>query len=284
MNDSSQEEVSIRDIRILPNLNASYLPVMPDGSVLLVDNVWCVTDFVVSYDAHLAFCMFKLCYAIVSVCLSCFCRSVWSCCFRNTCFLFCLCEHCVHAALCLRPQPSVGWGWHGVFLQGGQPGWPPSQHAQCFGGAWLLVPASPQRHPSRWLQWGLGASDFCFTRGVTVGIMMSVWMGVPPLWCECHYAASVWFWLPGTGGSPGCCAAVVDSQNAFHQLHLHTLQVRKRRGWRSSLWSPVCARYTFRLHNMVICLMRTKAAKINIWIRDQTHEWLCQLRIKFPNL
>lgn len=43
MNDSSQEEVSIRDIRILPNLNASYLPMMPDGSVLLVDNVWCVS-------------------------------------------------------------------------------------------------------------------------------------------------------------------------------------------------------------------------------------------------
>ncbi|XP_013883572.1 trafficking protein particle complex subunit 14 [Austrofundulus limnaeus] len=39
LNELSQEEVSIRDVRILPNLNASYLPVMPDGSVLLVDNV-----------------------------------------------------------------------------------------------------------------------------------------------------------------------------------------------------------------------------------------------------
>uniref|UniRef100_A0A3P8RN56 Trafficking protein particle complex subunit 14 n=1 Tax=Amphiprion percula TaxID=161767 RepID=A0A3P8RN56_AMPPE len=39
LNESSQEEVSIRDVRILPNLNASYLPMMPDGSVLLVDNV-----------------------------------------------------------------------------------------------------------------------------------------------------------------------------------------------------------------------------------------------------
>uniref|UniRef100_A0A3B4H9W3 Microtubule associated protein 11 n=1 Tax=Pundamilia nyererei TaxID=303518 RepID=A0A3B4H9W3_9CICH len=39
LNESSQEEVSVRDVRILPNLNASYLPVMPDGSVLLVDNV-----------------------------------------------------------------------------------------------------------------------------------------------------------------------------------------------------------------------------------------------------
>ncbi|KAM9333501.1 trafficking protein particle complex subunit 14-like [Pholidichthys leucotaenia] len=39
LNESSQEEVNIRDIRILPNLNASYLPMMPDGSVLLVDNV-----------------------------------------------------------------------------------------------------------------------------------------------------------------------------------------------------------------------------------------------------
>uniref|UniRef100_A0A3Q3NJU8 Microtubule-associated protein 11-like n=1 Tax=Mastacembelus armatus TaxID=205130 RepID=A0A3Q3NJU8_9TELE len=38
-NESSQEEVSVRDVRILPNLNASYLPMMPDGSVLLVDNV-----------------------------------------------------------------------------------------------------------------------------------------------------------------------------------------------------------------------------------------------------
>ncbi|XP_024921342.1 uncharacterized protein C7orf43 homolog isoform X2 [Cynoglossus semilaevis] len=39
LNESSQEEVSVRDLRILPNLNASYLPMMPDGSVLLVDNV-----------------------------------------------------------------------------------------------------------------------------------------------------------------------------------------------------------------------------------------------------
>ncbi|MEQ2195362.1 hypothetical protein XENOCAPTIV_011566, partial [Xenoophorus captivus] len=42
LNESSQEELSIRDVRILPNLNASYLPMMPDGSVLLVDNVWYV--------------------------------------------------------------------------------------------------------------------------------------------------------------------------------------------------------------------------------------------------
>nr|XP_015195796.1 PREDICTED: uncharacterized protein C7orf43 homolog [Lepisosteus oculatus] len=39
LNASSQEEVCIRDVRILPNFNASYLPMMPDGSVLLVDNV-----------------------------------------------------------------------------------------------------------------------------------------------------------------------------------------------------------------------------------------------------
>lgn len=30
----------MRDVRILPNFNASYLPMMPDGSVMLVDNVW----------------------------------------------------------------------------------------------------------------------------------------------------------------------------------------------------------------------------------------------------
>ncbi|GCC18331.1 hypothetical protein chiPu_0021653 [Chiloscyllium punctatum] len=40
LNTSSQEELSIQDVRILPNFNASYLPMMPDGSVLLVDNVW----------------------------------------------------------------------------------------------------------------------------------------------------------------------------------------------------------------------------------------------------
>ncbi|KAM8973140.1 trafficking protein particle complex subunit 14 isoform 1-T1 [Pelodytes ibericus] len=39
LNTSSQDELCIRDVRILPNFNASYLPVMPDGSVLLVDNV-----------------------------------------------------------------------------------------------------------------------------------------------------------------------------------------------------------------------------------------------------
>ena len=40
LNSSSQEEISLRDVRVLPNFNASYLPVMPDGSVLLVDDVW----------------------------------------------------------------------------------------------------------------------------------------------------------------------------------------------------------------------------------------------------
>ncbi|KAE8620300.1 hypothetical protein XENTR_v10010182 [Xenopus tropicalis] len=39
LNTSSQDELSICDVRILPNFNANYLPVMPDGSVLLVDNV-----------------------------------------------------------------------------------------------------------------------------------------------------------------------------------------------------------------------------------------------------
>uniref|UniRef100_A0A8B9EFQ0 Microtubule associated protein 11 n=1 Tax=Anser cygnoides TaxID=8845 RepID=A0A8B9EFQ0_ANSCY len=39
LNGCSQEEISLRDVRILPNFNASYLPVMPDGSVLLVDDV-----------------------------------------------------------------------------------------------------------------------------------------------------------------------------------------------------------------------------------------------------
>ncbi|XP_055082613.1 trafficking protein particle complex subunit 14 isoform X1 [Periophthalmus magnuspinnatus] len=39
LNECSQEELRIRDVKILPNLNASYLPMMPDGSVLLVDNV-----------------------------------------------------------------------------------------------------------------------------------------------------------------------------------------------------------------------------------------------------
>ena len=40
LNESSQEEVGVRDVRIMPNLNSSYLPMMPDGSVTLVDNVW----------------------------------------------------------------------------------------------------------------------------------------------------------------------------------------------------------------------------------------------------
>uniref|UniRef100_A0A8C7CKA7 Trafficking protein particle complex subunit 14 n=1 Tax=Oncorhynchus kisutch TaxID=8019 RepID=A0A8C7CKA7_ONCKI len=39
LNSSSQEEVCVRDLRIIPNFNVSYLPMMPDGSVLLVDNV-----------------------------------------------------------------------------------------------------------------------------------------------------------------------------------------------------------------------------------------------------
>ncbi|XP_054608492.1 trafficking protein particle complex subunit 14-like isoform X2 [Dunckerocampus dactyliophorus] len=39
LNCSSQEEVCITDVKILPNYNLSYLPIMPDGSVLVVDNV-----------------------------------------------------------------------------------------------------------------------------------------------------------------------------------------------------------------------------------------------------
>ncbi|XP_067085449.1 trafficking protein particle complex subunit 14 [Osmerus mordax] len=39
LNECSQEEVCVKEVRILPNFNASYLPMMPDGSVLLVDNV-----------------------------------------------------------------------------------------------------------------------------------------------------------------------------------------------------------------------------------------------------
>ncbi|XP_030330803.1 microtubule-associated protein 11 isoform X2 [Strigops habroptila] len=39
LNGSSQEPLSLCSVRVLPNLNASYLPVLPDGSVLLVDDV-----------------------------------------------------------------------------------------------------------------------------------------------------------------------------------------------------------------------------------------------------
>ncbi|XP_041634649.1 trafficking protein particle complex subunit 14 isoform X2 [Cheilinus undulatus] len=39
LNCSSQDAVCLRDMKILPNYNSSYLPMMPDGSVLIVDNV-----------------------------------------------------------------------------------------------------------------------------------------------------------------------------------------------------------------------------------------------------
>ncbi|CAB1345509.1 unnamed protein product, partial [Coregonus sp. 'balchen'] len=39
LNSSSQDEVCVSNVRVVPNFNASYLPMMPDGSVLLVDNV-----------------------------------------------------------------------------------------------------------------------------------------------------------------------------------------------------------------------------------------------------
>lgn len=132
LNESSQEEVSIRDVRILPNLNASYLPMMPDGSVLLVDNVWYVQKRVFVWSWVFTF----LCQSVKLIAL-------WS-------------------APCPAPQPPVRWGRHGVFLQSGQPGRPPSQHAQRFGGAWLPVPAAPKRHAARRLQRG---SDMfvCFT-------------------------------------------------------------------------------------------------------------------------
>ncbi|XP_077400938.1 trafficking protein particle complex subunit 14 isoform X2 [Vanacampus margaritifer] len=39
LNNGSREELCITDVRILPNYNLSYLPMMPDGSVLIVDDV-----------------------------------------------------------------------------------------------------------------------------------------------------------------------------------------------------------------------------------------------------
>ncbi|KAK2900300.1 trafficking protein particle complex subunit 14 isoform X1 [Channa argus] len=39
LNCSSQDDICVRDVKILPNYNSSYLPMMPDGSVLIVDNV-----------------------------------------------------------------------------------------------------------------------------------------------------------------------------------------------------------------------------------------------------
>ncbi|XP_068444505.1 trafficking protein particle complex subunit 14 isoform X2 [Clinocottus analis] len=39
LNCSSQDELCVRDVKILPNYNSSYLPMMPDGSVLIVDDV-----------------------------------------------------------------------------------------------------------------------------------------------------------------------------------------------------------------------------------------------------
>ncbi|CAL8384818.1 unnamed protein product [Arctogadus glacialis] len=39
LNSSSLEDLCIRDMKILPNYNSSYLPMMPDGSVLVMDNV-----------------------------------------------------------------------------------------------------------------------------------------------------------------------------------------------------------------------------------------------------
>ncbi|CAI5677417.1 unnamed protein product [Oreochromis niloticus] len=39
MNCSSQDRMCVKDVKILPNYNSSYLPMMPDGSVLVVDNV-----------------------------------------------------------------------------------------------------------------------------------------------------------------------------------------------------------------------------------------------------
>ncbi|XP_053715605.1 trafficking protein particle complex subunit 14 isoform X2 [Synchiropus splendidus] len=39
LNCSSEEDVCVQDVKIIPNYNLSYLPMMPDGSVLIVDNV-----------------------------------------------------------------------------------------------------------------------------------------------------------------------------------------------------------------------------------------------------
>lgn len=145
LNNSSQEEVSIRDVRILPNLNASYLPMMPDGSVLLVDNVWCVSSLLSALWHHKMIVYIflphiLLCYTLHMSLLS-------SSEFMNLAFIL----------FSRHVQPPVRWGRHGIILQGWQPGWPPSQHVECFGGTRLPVSASPQRHATRGLQRGVWA-------------------------------------------------------------------------------------------------------------------------------
>lgn len=62
-------------------------------------------------------------------------------------------------------------------------------------------------------------------------IMVGIWHH-----CLCQLLRCIFFYYLGTGGSSGCCASVVNSQDAFYQLYLYTLQVRWRRAKPDDLW------------------------------------------------
>lgn len=80
------------------------------------------------------------------------------------------------------------------------------------------------------ISWNFQIEFFLIASCMTAyyGYMTSVSVSV----FEMHF----FFFTLGPGGSSGCCASVVNSQDAFYQLYLHTLQVRWNRGKPDDLW------------------------------------------------
>lgn len=179
LNDSSQEEVSIRDIRILPNLNASYLPMMPDGSVLLVDNVWYMSK------THL----------------------------------------CIFILVTLYEARTLPWAWHSSWFLS----FCSHQSGEVGMASFCRVDSLASHLPS--MLSTLEEQDFLFQLHLNeipnddsneVLIMLLSHQHVAVFW------RVVFIFILGSGGSLDCCASVVNSQDAFYQLYLYTLQVRSK--------------------------------------------------------
>lgn len=133
LNLSSQEDVCIRDVKILPNYNSSYLPMMPDGSVLVVDNVWWVHALFEKKMMLKCLMNERSCKSASDVCL------VWV-------------LPCVSTS---PPQPPVFWGHHGFILPDEHGVVAVTQQARCLGGAQLPVPAAAPEQS----RWGLQRGD-----------------------------------------------------------------------------------------------------------------------------
>lgn len=191
---------------------------MPDGSVLLVDNVWYITK---NIDMYMQICM-HIYYCYIP--------------YMNVLHYLVVIPGSSPSAATSRVKsawhPSAGWtAWLATFLAC-LALW--KSRTLCFS---FTLTRCHMTIPMRSvclcqylkISWELNRIFFncplydCLLRIYDISACVSFW-------------DAFFFFTLGPGGSSGCCASVVNSQDAFYQLYLYTLQVRWNGGKPDDLW------------------------------------------------